>query len=444
LTISTSASSVTLSGNGATTVFDYSFVAGSASYISVIYTDASGNETTLLPSQYTLVINAPAAGQVWGVGGSVTYPTVGSPIASGTTLTIVRTVPEEQLVSISNQGDFYPAAVEQALDLLEMQIQQVSVAPARSIQAPLVDLNPQMTLPAAAQRAGQFVSFDSNGNVIVAGSSGGGVPISAAMQPVVEAATLALGRTALGVAIGTNVEAWSQLLDDIAGITWEQGDLLYFNGTHLVALVPGTAGQLFETQGASANPRWNPNATLINGLQLGSPTGGDKGAGTLNAASGVYLNGEGPIKAIAQIVNSETGAVSTGTTTLPNDDTIPQNTEGDQYLSLSITPVNSGSTLYIDVFLELASSATGVLTVALFQDSTANALAAMQQDYVTSAAQTNFAFRHKMTAGTTSATTLKVRAGNTSAGTTTFNGVGGSRLMGGVMASSITITEVLP
>lgn len=147
---------------------------------------------------------------------------------------------------------------------------------------------------------------------------------------------------------------------------------------------------------------------------------------------------------IAQIVNLETGAVATGTTTIPNDDTIPQITEGDQYLSLSITPTNILSTLYIDIMLEIASNATGVFTVALFQDATANALSAMQQDYVTAAAQANFAFRHKMAAGTTSATTFKVRAGNVAAGTTTFNGVSGARFMGGVMASSITIMEVCP
>ena len=38
--------------------------------------------------------------------------------------------------------------------------------------------------------------------------------------------------------------------------------------------------------------------------------------------------------------------------------------------------------------------------------------------------------------------TFKVRAGANAAGTTTFNGTGGARRMGGVAASSITITEI--
>ena len=54
-------------------------------------------------------------------------------------------------------------------------------------------------------------------------------------------------------------------------------------------------------------------------------------------------------------------------------------------------------------------------------------------------------FTHYMTAGTTSATTFKVRAGADGAGTTTTNGGAGmGRFFGGVMASSITITEIVP
>jgi len=46
-----------------------------------------------------------------------------------------------------------------------------------------------------------------------------------------------------------------------------------------------------------------------------------------------------------------------------------------------------------------------------------------------------------MTAGTTSATTFKFRVGINS-GTFTFNGYSGGRKLGGVAASSMTITEI--
>lgn len=145
---------------------------------------------------------------------------------------------------------------------------------------------------------------------------------------------------------------------------------------------------------------------------------------------------------IAQVVNFESGAPATGTTLIPADNTIPQNTEGDQYLSLAITPTNAGSTLLIQVVAMASQTGTGSIA-ALFQDSTADALAAMTITAASGAA-VQFSFVHKMTAATTSATTFKVRLGGVGAGTMTFNGSGGGGLLGGVMASSITITEVLP
>ena len=54
----------------------------------------------------------------------------------------------------------------------------------------------------------------------------------------------------------------------------------------------------------------------------------------------------------------------------------------------------------------------------------------------------NHSFRHYMAAGTTSATTFKVRIGADLSGTTTFNGRSGGRQAGGVVSSSITIWEI--
>jgi hypothetical protein len=151
-----------------------------------------------------------------------------------------------------------------------------------------------------------------------------------------------------------------------------------------------------------------------------------------------------PTGTVAQVVNTQTGASTTGTTTIPLDDTIPQNTEGDEYMTLAITPTNASSTLIIEAEVFLASSALNNLIVGLFQDSTANALAANMARADTADQVYPVTLRHKMTAGTTSATTFKIRAGGSAAGTTTFNGRTGTRLFGGVAASSITITEILP
>lgn len=149
-----------------------------------------------------------------------------------------------------------------------------------------------------------------------------------------------------------------------------------------------------------------------------------------------------PLLGVVQVVNTTDGAVATGTTTIPYDDTIPQNTEGDQYMTLAITPKATTNKLIIDVVVYVSNSSAGQYTAALFQDSTAGALAIGDTYQSNAQGLSVLVFRHYMTAGTTSATTFKVRAGCNVAGTTTFNGSGGARKFGGVFSSSITITEV--
>jgi len=148
---------------------------------------------------------------------------------------------------------------------------------------------------------------------------------------------------------------------------------------------------------------------------------------------------------VVQVVNVMSAAVATGTTVMVADDTIPQNTEGDEYMTLAITPTNASNKLKIEVVVSISNSnASSTLGMAaLFQDSTAGALAAMWSARVAGAGLPSLVtFTHYMAAGTISATTFKARAGFADAGTTTFNGSIGGRYFGGVMASSITITEI--
>lgn len=206
-----------------------------------------------------------------------------------------------------------------------------------------------------------------------------------------------------------------------------------------------TANQIVEVtydttlNGAAGGFIWsaaNPGDTGLLATQAQVNTG----TSTVTTVSPGTLIGRPGIP--IQIVNTQTGAVATGTTTLPFDDTIPQNTEGDQYMTLAVTPKRTTSILEIRVVAFATNSAGGGrLGVALFQDATANALAA-------GFGGTNvigplpLVLTHRMTSGTTSATTFKVRIGNSSAGTTTFNGDASARIYGGVLASSITITEI--
>ena len=215
MTITSSTNQATFQGTGAQTVFAFNFIAGSAAYI-VVTTVVSGVSTVLTPSQYTLAINAALPGSIWGVGGSVTYPLVGSPLAAGSTITVARIVPDLQTVSLSNQGSQTPQSMEQGLDLLEMQIQQTSTQNTFAFTAPTTDLTPPLPVPPAGVRANQGAVFDSNGN-LTAGVLPSSGTISSAMQPVVNAATVALGRTALGLGAFALENFGSGLGDDGAG-----------------------------------------------------------------------------------------------------------------------------------------------------------------------------------------------------------------------------------
>ena len=58
---------------------------------------------------------------------------------------------------------------------------------------------------------------------------------------------------------------------------------------------------------------------------------------------------------VLQVVNSQDGEVATGTTKLSQDDTIPQITEGDEFMSASITPTNSANLALVISLYSLAS-----------------------------------------------------------------------------------------
>jgi hypothetical protein len=84
------------------------------------------------------------------------------------------------------------------------------------------------------------------------------------------------------------------------------------------------------------------------------------------------------------------------------------------------------------------------IIVALFQDSTANALAVSTLYMQTATAGGTVPLSYRMVAGTTSSTTFKIRIGTQGASTVTLNGQSSARLFGGVAISILKIKEVTP
>ena len=210
----------------------------------------------------------------------------------------------------------------------------------------------------------------------------------------------------------------------------------------LAKLADGTLGGLlyYGTAGAPTELAGNTTTTKKYLTQTGNGSASAAPAWSSLAASDL------PAGSVIQMVNTQTGAFASSASTIPNSDAIPQNTQGVEVMTRSITPSATTNKLRIDVVVYASEETDGgnVACVALFQDSTANALAAGRAHMdsgVTTYGPIPIVFTHYMDAGTTSATTFKVRAGM-DAGTININGTAGARKLGGVMASSITITEI--
>ena len=145
---------------------------------------------------------------------------------------------------------------------------------------------------------------------------------------------------------------------------------------------------------------------------------------------------------VVQSVISTSSVVSADVTAMPDDNTIPQNTEGYQYLSVSITPKSITNRLFIEVLIHGFASANASWSAALFQDTTAGALTAAK---VVVTANTNVIplyFAWEMAAGTVSSTTFKVKAGQSAGATFTFNGQAGATWFNGALNSYIRVTEM--
>lgn len=217
-----------------------------------------------------------------------------------------------------------------------------------------------------------------------------------------------------GVATGSIVAFTGDKIDG----TGNSGEIKLYTGTSF----GGIRGKI-NLSGSSVDVN---NSKITN---LATPTANTDGVNKLYADTRPF--------SVAQIVHVQNGASSSTSSTIQASTSgIPQNTEGAEFMSLTITPKSATSKLFIEAVVHGYLNTDGNMTTALFQDSIAGAKATATCFWVAGFSGASPMFlRFEVTSGTTAATTFKIRAGG-NAGTFTFNG-----LHGGILASNMRITE---
>lgn len=157
-----------------------------------------------------------------------------------------------------------------------------------------------------------------------------------------------------------------------------------------------------------------------------------------------------PTNSVAQVVEQDFSNLISSTGTIPYDNTIPQIGEGFEVMTASITPLNAANNLLVEaeIYGSLNGGA-GELSAALFRDANANALAADSVTVPANGYLANVRLRVKVAAGSTTATTFRVRIGAAGTQNVAFNGFAnagagsGTQVFSTAAKSSIKITETV-
>lgn len=161
---------------------------------------------------------------------------------------------------------------------------------------------------------------------------------------------------------------------------------------------------------------------------------------TLPDKDGIFaMTSDFPIK---QVVYAETATRSTLTAVIPADNTTPQNTEGTQVLTASITPSSASSKIRIRVAHSSSLSGAGALmTTSLFRDSIVNAITTKSVVLSGNGYFIQTYLEVEDSPSTTSTVTYNVRVGPSST-TMYFNG-GSTDYFGGNVKATLILEEIL-
>jgi hypothetical protein len=204
--------------------------------------------------------------------------------------------------------------------------------------------------------------------------------------------------------------------------------------------------------GSASSPSISPISDPNTGIYS---IGADKIGFSANGARvGEFGDGYGGfVGNVIQVAYAEiTTSGASSAVNIPVDNTIPQQTEGAEILTCSITPKYANSILYVESnsFIGENVNSSNSMTVALFRDSTSNAISASfnngfpgaSSPYGASLSFNPTYLLAKVTSGSTASTTFKLRAGGDASAVIRWNGTGGAQFFNGTLITYIRITEV--
>jgi hypothetical protein len=345
----------------------------------------------------------------------------------------------------------------------------VALTDSGTATAPIIDLDDTAVTPATYGGTGAVASVVVDQQGRITGASDVALSLTTGISGILpvanggtNSATAGAARTALAAAgladqnLFTAIQKWSKGSDIASATTLTLGtDGNYFDvtgNTGPIGTIACAAGALFMLQ-------FDSTPTITHGAALVLPrdtdivaTAGDFLIGYAVALNSVvvlqYLRADSPLAyfttgTVIKRTIATTATFASGTTTLPADDTIPQSTEGDEYLTIAVTPVLSTSAIRLTVNGYCSGDPNIILSAALFQDTTAGAFFATSiGNGNNSSRYAGFSFTTEVAAASTTARTYKLRMGTSNGTTLGVLGTASARTYGGVGQLSIIAEEI--